>query len=70
MEEDNNNIEVDNMDKKLHIPDAIDSDDSVYIGSVCDKCGEISNHDEIDGDICIHCKTRFGTWKHIYESPI
>ena len=45
------------------------SDIRRYIGSVCDNCGEMSNHDEIDEDICIHCKTRFGTWKHIYENP-
>ena len=38
-----------------------------YVGSICDKCGEMSNHDEIDEDICVHCKTKFGTWKHIYE---
>jgi hypothetical protein len=38
-----------------------------YIGSVCEGCDEISNHDEVDEDICIHCKKIGGRWKHIYE---
>jgi hypothetical protein len=67
------NLEEQNTDKqqnpKLGISDVIGSDIRRYVGSICDKCGEISNHDEIDEDICIHCKTRFGTWKHIYEPP-
>jgi formylmethanofuran dehydrogenase subunit E len=69
MEEVNKNTEVDNTDKKLHISGVISSDIRRYVGSICDECGEMSNHDDIDEDICIHCKTSFGSWKHIYEPP-
>lgn len=55
---------------QLNIGAVSGSDIRRYIGSICNKCGEMSNHDESDEDICIHCKTRFGTWKHIYEPPI
>jgi DNA-directed RNA polymerase subunit RPC12/RpoP len=43
--------------------------DQKYIGSICAKCGKMSNHDEIDEDICIHCGEKFGDWEHIYDPP-
>ena len=57
------------LQREANQTDVIGSDIRRYVGSICDKCGEMSNHDDIDEDICIHCKTRFGTWKHIYEPP-
>ena len=44
-----------------------DNDNDNYIGSICSNCGEMSNHDEVDEDICIHCGKQNGSWHHIYE---
>lgn len=36
-----------------------------YVKSICLNCGGESNHDELDEDICPHCKIRNGNYKHI-----
>ena len=38
-----------------------------YIGSICQECGEMSNHDEIDEDICPYCGKEHGHWEHKYN---
>lgn len=40
-----------------------------YLASICKKCGMISNHDEMEEDVCVHCGERYGEWQHIYDEP-